>query len=175
MEDVANYLISHPEFIERAKARKRGKVICVMFDEETERLAAAAGLKIALPPSKLRDRLDFKIETTRIGNEAGVASVPNAIGRANTYGTLSELAQKAGLGGDLVVQTPLRRQRANDLLRQLRGRLEQVRVQDRRPGPQGDEAHQSPSRHCRRLRDAARNAGRTGDDRHHRLRRDHAI
>ncbi len=77
-----------------------------MFDDETEALAAEVGIDIALPPYALRNRLDSKIETTRLGNEAGVASAPNVMGRATTFDELTALADGAGLGRDLVVQTP---------------------------------------------------------------------
>src|SRR5438309_11837749 len=40
------------------------------------------------------------------GNEAGVPSVPNVLGRATSYEGLLELASTAGLGEDLVVQMP---------------------------------------------------------------------
>ena len=47
-----------------------------------------------------------KIVTTRLANEAGVASVPNVLGRAATYPELVSLADSQALGHDLVVQTP---------------------------------------------------------------------
>jgi biotin carboxylase len=106
MEDVANYLIGHPEFRARIKGRNRGLALIVMFDDETEALAEEVGIDIALPPYALRNRLDSKIETTRLGNEAGVPSAPNTMGRATDYAELSALAEGAGLGHDLVVQTP---------------------------------------------------------------------
>jgi len=106
MEDVANYLVAHPQFREHVKNKRRGKAIFVMFDEETERLCAEAGVDVALPSAKLRNRLDSKIETTRLGNEAGVASAPNCMGEADSYEDLTALAEAAGLGSDLVVQTP---------------------------------------------------------------------
>ena len=77
-----------------------------MFDEETEQLAGELGLEVAFPPASLRHRLDSKIVTTQLGNEAGVPSVPNTMGRANDYAALMELARAGGLGDDLVVQTP---------------------------------------------------------------------
>ena len=106
MEDVANYLIDHPEFRAAVKRRPRGLALFVMFDEETEQLCEEVGVDIALPPYELRTRLDSKIETTRLGNEAGVASAPNTMGRAGSYAKLTALAEGAGLGSDLVVQTP---------------------------------------------------------------------
>ena len=77
-----------------------------MFDDETEKAAAAAGLEVAHPSAELRHRLDSKIVTTQLGNEAGVPSAPNTLGRATTYEELTALAEGAGLGDDLVVQTP---------------------------------------------------------------------
>ena len=106
MEDLANYQIAHPDFRDHIAGRPRGLALIVMFDEETEALAEEVGIDIALPPYALRNRLDSKIETTRLGNEAGVASAPNVMGRAETWAELAALADGAGLGRDLVVQTP---------------------------------------------------------------------
>lgn len=106
MEEVGNYLVNHPEFRDRVKSQEPGLALFVQFDEKTEELCKEIGLEIALPSNELRNRLDSKIETTRLGNEAGVASAPNIMGEANTYGELSKLAERAGLGSDLVVQTP---------------------------------------------------------------------
>lgn len=81
MEDVGNYLVSHPQFVAKAKANPGGKAIFVMFNEETERLCAEAGVEVALAPAALRERLDSKIVTTQLGNEAGVAQRPQRAGR----------------------------------------------------------------------------------------------
>jgi biotin carboxylase len=107
MEDVCNYLLRHKEVIDFVRGRgPAGKAVFVMFDEETEAAAAAAGLEIAHPSAELRHRLDSKIVTTQLGDEAGVPSAPNVLGRATTYDELTALAQSADLGDDLVVQTP---------------------------------------------------------------------
>ncbi|AVL53670.1 biotin carboxylase [Roseobacter denitrificans] len=106
MEDVGNYLVDHPEFRDRVKEREPGLALFVMFDEKTEDLCNDLGLRIALPPNELRHRLDSKIETTRLGNEAGVASAPNTMGTADSYEELCALTEAAGIGNDLVVQTP---------------------------------------------------------------------
>ncbi|MDX1657166.1 MAG: biotin carboxylase, partial [Candidatus Competibacteraceae bacterium] len=107
MEDVNNYLLGHKEVVDLFKSNGgKGKVLAVMFDEETEELARDQGLEMALPPAALRTRLDSKIETTRLGNEAGVASVPNVMGEASSYQELMQLADSANLGNSLVVQTP---------------------------------------------------------------------
>jgi biotin carboxylase len=107
MEDICNYLLEHKEVLDRLeRGGGGGKAVFVMFDDETEKAAAAAGLEVALPPAELRHRLDSKIVTTQLGNEAGVPSAPNTLGRATTYEELTALAESAGLGDDLVVQTP---------------------------------------------------------------------
>jgi biotin carboxylase len=106
MEDICNHLLGHDEVIAEVARRGGGKAVFVMFDEETEALAAKAGLQVALPSAELRHRLDSKIVTTRLGNEAGVPSAPNTLGFANSYDELLALADGAGLGHDLVVQTP---------------------------------------------------------------------
>jgi biotin carboxylase len=107
MEDICNWLLGHREVLERIeKHGPGGKAVFVMFDDETEAEAAAAGLEIAHPSADLRHRLDSKIVTTELGNEAGVPSAPNTLGRATTYEELTALADSADLGDDLVVQTP---------------------------------------------------------------------
>ena len=107
MEDICNYLLGHEEVIAYVRAKgPGGKAVFVMFDEETEALAAAAQLGVAHPSAELRHRLDSKIVTTQLANEAGVPSAPNTLGRATSYDELLALAQSARLGDDLVVQTP---------------------------------------------------------------------
>jgi biotin carboxylase len=107
IEDICNYLLSHPEVLDWVQSHgPNGKAVFVMFDEETEVLAADAGLQVAHPPATLRHRLDSKIVTTALGNDAGVPSVPNVLGRAAGYADLMALANQAALGEDLVVQMP---------------------------------------------------------------------
>jgi biotin carboxylase len=107
IEEIVNYLLGHKEVGDYVRSRgPGGRAAFLMFDEETEQLAHDAGLKVAFPPAALRHRLDSKIETTRLGNDAGVPSVPNTMGSAADYRRLLELADEAGLGNDLVVQTP---------------------------------------------------------------------
>ncbi len=107
MEEMNNYLLAHPEFYDLVQEKgPGGKAVLVMFDEETERLAGELGIQVALPSAELRHRMDSKLVTTRMGNEAGVPSVPNVLGTVDDYDGLVELAHSAGLGDDLVVQLP---------------------------------------------------------------------
>ncbi|MFC5995871.1 biotin carboxylase [Pseudonocardia hispaniensis] len=106
MEEMNNHLLAHPEVYDLVREKGRGKAVLVMFDEETERLAGELGIEIAMPSAALRHRLDSKLVTTRLGNEAGVPSVPNVLGRVEDYDGLLALSASAGLGEDLVVQLP---------------------------------------------------------------------
>lgn len=106
-EQINNYLLRDPEV--QAYLRKRGgtpMVVMVFFDEETEEICRELGYQLIMPSDELRRRLDSKIVTTQLGNEAGAPSVPNVIGTASSWKALKELAAAAGLGRDLVVQTP---------------------------------------------------------------------
>ena len=105
-EEINNYLLRDPEV--RAFIASRGgrpKVAMVFFDEQTEQICADLGYDLILPSHALRRRLDSKIVTTLLGNEAGAPSVPNVLVEVDTWATLVRVAVDAGLGTDLVVQT----------------------------------------------------------------------
>jgi biotin carboxylase len=105
-EEINNYLLRDPEVKAFMSARGgRPKVAMVFFDEETEQICAELGYDLILPPDALRRRLDSKIVTTTLGNEAGAPSVPNVLVEVDSWDTLARVAAEAGLGADLVVQT----------------------------------------------------------------------
>jgi biotin carboxylase len=106
-EEINNYLLRDAEV--RDHLRRRGGVpmiAMVFFDEETEEICRELGYTLILPPDSLRRRLDSKIVTTQLGDEAGAPSVPNVLGQAASYAELTALAAARGLGADLVVQLP---------------------------------------------------------------------
>ncbi|MHC5004154.1 MAG: biotin carboxylase [Planctomycetota bacterium] len=103
IEDINNYLLGHKEVVDFVRARGGGKAVFLMFDERTEELCDEIGLEVCFPPAALRQRIDDKMETTRIGDRAGVPSVPNVLARVDSYETLRRVAQP--LGNDLVIQT----------------------------------------------------------------------
>jgi len=106
IEDIVNYLIEHKEVIDYIG--KRGgdpKAVFLMFDEKTEALCKEVGLDVWFPPAELRTRVDNKIETVRIGDRAGVPSVPNVLAKVESYQGLQATAREAGLGDDLVLQS----------------------------------------------------------------------
>ena len=106
IEEINNYLLQHKDVLDFIDSRGRHpKLTFLMFDEETERLAKEIGCKIWFPRAKLRNRVDNKIETVRIGNKAGVPSVPNVLAQVNDYRQLRQIADKAGLGKQLVLQS----------------------------------------------------------------------
>ncbi len=109
-EEINNWLLKNPEvraFMSRGiPPGVRPKIAMVFFNEETEGICAELGYDLILPPASLREHLDSKIVTTKLGNEAGAPSVPNVLTRVDDWDGLMAAAQKAGLGAELVVQTP---------------------------------------------------------------------
>ena len=104
IEDINNYLLQHKEVLDYVRVHGRNpKAVFLMFDEATERLARQVGLKVWFPPARLRNRVDNKINTVRIGNQAGVPSVPNVLATVRSYDELRRVAKD--LGPDLVVQS----------------------------------------------------------------------
>ena len=108
IEDINNYLLTHPEVINYIKSRsvngKAGKALFLMFDEKTEQLAKAIGLDVCFPSAQLRSFLDNKVNTNRIAEKAGVACVPYVLSAVESYAHLRKVSEK--LGTNLVVQTP---------------------------------------------------------------------
>ena len=109
-EEINNWLLTNAEVrahIDAATPRGvRPKVAMVFFNSETEDICKELGYDLILPAASLRQHLDSKIVTTRLGNEAGAPSVPNVLTRIDDWAGLQAVAQKAGLGDELVVQTP---------------------------------------------------------------------
>jgi hypothetical protein len=106
IEDINNYLLQHKEVIDRIKAKEPdARFVFLMFDEKTEQLVREIGGEVWFPKAELRNRVDNKIETVRIGNKAGVPSVPNTLTVIDSYDDMVKAADKAGLGKDLVLQS----------------------------------------------------------------------
>ena len=108
IEDINNYLLQHPEvkdyIASRKKGRTNGKVMFLMFDEQTEKLAKQLGLEIMFPSAKMRTLMDNKVNTNRLAEKAGVACVPNVLSNVKNYKHLCEVSKH--LGKDLVIQSP---------------------------------------------------------------------
>lgn len=104
IEGINNYLLQHKEVIDYIEHRgPGGKAVFLMFDQQTERLCQELGLDVWFPPAELRQKMDDKIETVRIGNRAGVPSVPNVLAKVESYSQLRKLTKK--LGDNLVLQS----------------------------------------------------------------------
>ena len=108
IEDINNYLLQHPEVQSLIKSRKKGKsagkVMFLMFNEKTEKLAKKLGLEIMFPSAKMRTAMDNKVNTNRLAEKAGVACVPYVLSQVKDYDHLKKVSKK--LGSDLVIQTP---------------------------------------------------------------------
>src|SRR4029434_3509459 len=83
-EEINNYLLRDrevQEFMESgAPSGLASMVAMVFFNEETEEICRELDYNLILPSDELRRRLDSKIVTTRLGEEAGAPSVPNCAG-----------------------------------------------------------------------------------------------
>ncbi|SLN51201.1 biotin carboxylase-like protein [Roseivivax jejudonensis] len=106
IEDINNYLLSHKEVIDLVKRRGgKPRFVFLMFDDKTEELVKELGGEVWFPKAKLRTKMDNKIETVRVGNKAGVPSVPNTLSEIKDYAHLKKVTEKAGIGDDLVLQS----------------------------------------------------------------------
>ena len=106
IEDINNYLLQHKSVVDLIEHRGgKPKLVFLMFDEKTEKLAKEIGAQVWFPKARLRNRVDNKIETVRIGDKAGVPSVPNTLSEVKDYKHLMQVAADAGLGRDLVLQS----------------------------------------------------------------------
>ncbi|WP_024355611.1 biotin carboxylase [Leucobacter chironomi] len=108
-EQINNWLLRHHEVRAHIERRTppgvRPQVVMVFFDEETERICEELDYELILPSSELRERLDSKIVTTQIADSVGVPSVPNVLTTVQDWDELATVAERAGLGQDLVIQT----------------------------------------------------------------------
>lgn len=105
IEDINVYLLEHKEVIERMKASgRRPKAVFLMFDQRVEKICKELGIDVWFPKARLRERIDHKIETVRIGNAANVPSVPNVLSPVKSYEHLLEVAKPIGTT-DLVLQS----------------------------------------------------------------------
>ena len=101
----------------------------VFFDEETEEICAELGYDLILPPASLREHLDSKIVTTRLGNEAGAPSVPNVLTTVDDWAdAASRPRRRPGSATTSCVQTPYGDSGKTTFFITLRGRLGQARA-----------------------------------------------
>ena len=107
-EEINNYLLLHPEVqAHMQRAGGRPKVAMVFFDEETEKICTELGYDLILPSAALREHLDSKIVTTKLGDEAGAPSVPNILTSVDLLGRAGRRDHRGRASGtDVVLQTP---------------------------------------------------------------------
>ena len=106
IEEINNYMLEHKGIVDYIKSRgEGGRAVFLFFDERTEELCKELNLELCFPAANLREQVDDKIAATRIGDEAGVPSVPNTLAKVESFEGMMEAANRAGLGDDLVIQT----------------------------------------------------------------------
>ena len=104
IEDIVAYLLEHKEVIDYIKSKGgKPKAVFLMFDERVEKICKELGIEVWFPKAALRERIDHKIETVRIGNKAGVPSVPNVLSEVKSYEHLKKVSKSVGT--DLVLQS----------------------------------------------------------------------
>lgn len=103
LEDMNASMLAMPEVQAHIRSFGPGRISMLLFDEACEELSHKLDLQVIFPPAELRRRVDDKLETTRLGNRAGVPSVPNVLGKVGSWADLQGLA--GHLGPNLVIQT----------------------------------------------------------------------
>ena len=104
IEDINAYLLEHKEVVDLLKSgKKKPVVVFLMFDKRVEKICRELGVDVWFPKASLREKIDHKIETVRIGNGAGVPSVPNVLSRIKSWAHLQNVAKP--VGPDLVLQS----------------------------------------------------------------------
>ncbi|MES2208031.1 MAG: hypothetical protein V4525_14695 [Pseudomonadota bacterium] len=83
-----------------------GSAAYLFFDEAVEEATQALGLDICFPSAELRRQFDDKCVGNRLAEEVSVLPVPYITIPVQDFKSLREQADKAGLGQDLVIQTP---------------------------------------------------------------------
>lgn len=105
IEEINNYLLENKEIADYIQSKGPGRAVFLFFDERTEELCKELNLELCFPPAKLREQVDNKVSATRIGDEAGVPSVPNTLAKVGSFEDLLRAAEAAKLGSDWVIQT----------------------------------------------------------------------
>ncbi|WP_299494030.1 hypothetical protein [uncultured Shewanella sp.] len=116
IESVNDFLLGHKDVVSQIekdianwqmgeKQDLQAKALFLFFDKTLEETCRSMDLQVCLPPNHLVKKIDNKITTTEIGNEAGVRSVPNALEKVSSYANLRAIAEQYQLGECLVVQS----------------------------------------------------------------------
>ena len=108
-EDINNWLLDNDEvrayIASKTPEGQTPRIAMVFLDEETERICREARWELILPSAELRTHLDSKLVTTRLANEVDVPSVPNTMATVAGWDDVVKVAEDAGLGTDLVIQS----------------------------------------------------------------------
>ncbi len=105
IEEINNYLLENKEIADYILSRGPGRAVFLFFDERTEELCKELNLELCFPSAQLREQVDNKVTATRIGDEAGVPSVPNTLAKVTKFDDAMAAAKQAKLGTDWVIQT----------------------------------------------------------------------
>ena len=179
IEDICNYLLRHREVTGWMKTLGPAAGRCSgRLDEQTESLAASAGLRWLAPARRAR-----RAASTPRSSLPGWATMPGCRERPERARPGRPATEAGGSRGAVPGGSrpgradAVRRLGEDHLLRPQRGGLGGLRGEGAtgEPGPQGD-APDRPPRHCRRSGpDPVWHTRRAVDERHHRPSRAHAV
>jgi len=96
IEDINNYLLQHKDVVDLIE-RRGGKPVAtfLMFDEKPRRWPRNSAWRSGSRPPSCARVATTRWKTVRIGNKAGVYSVPNALERVESYAHLMQIATRA--------------------------------------------------------------------------------
>jgi hypothetical protein len=102
--EACNDLLRHPEVSQHIKSRGPGLLWPASSDVVTETLASELGVTLAITPYPLRSVLANRDSCRELLAKAGVPFVPSITGEITSTQDVIDLAGKAKLGTDLVLQ-----------------------------------------------------------------------
>ena len=174
IEDVNNYLLRHPDVVDfiRVRGDRAARPPARVPDVRRARprsSATTSGWRSGSRRPSCGSAATTRSRRCASARRPACPACPTRWRKVQSYQKLRAVAQQAGLGKDLVVQTRLRRQRPHHLLHLLQEGLGRARRGDRRRARgQGHEAHRAAAgdpggvRHAlrHRRRSAAHRDGR---------------
>jgi hypothetical protein len=109
IEQINTFLLGNKQVVEHVKNQQKqdkANVFFLFYNKELEEITNALAMNKIMPSNKLVKKIDSKITTTEIGNNASVPSVPNALVKIDNYQDLLNTQTKFNLTTSVVVQTP---------------------------------------------------------------------
>ncbi len=107
IEEINLFLLSNKKILNLIDSYSvvDNHVIFLFYDKYLETRISELGMYLIMPPNERVKFIDNKINTTEIGNNVNVPSVPNALVKISSYRHLKSVIEKYNLSNDVVIQT----------------------------------------------------------------------